>query len=228
MPIAEAGEKVRGGNDVEEKLSPGDQRGARSGDGARPSRHHHGRGHFGGHRHARRPGRLGRAARRHQGPASEIRAGARARHAPRRDQLRRRGGGRRGHRAAPRRRADVRRLHGRLLRPDFQSGRKVPLHVRRQGGDALSGAHHVRRRLPRRLAALAVPLPDLHPHPRPEGRAALQRLRGEGPSHTGDPRRRSGDLLRAQGHVRHGDGGARRALHHPLRRGERHPRRATT
>ena len=33
-----------------------------------------------------------------------------------------------------------------------------------------------------------------------------------------------GDLLRAQGHVRHGDGGARRGLRHPLRRGERHAR----
>ena len=38
----------------------------------------------------------------------------------------------------PGRRADVRRLHGRLLRPDLQPGRQVPLHVRRQGGDARS------------------------------------------------------------------------------------------
>ena len=183
----------------QEKLSPGDQRGAPAGDGARPSRHHHGRGHFRRHRRAGRPGRLGRAARRHQGAAAGIRAGARARHAPRRNLLRRRGGGRGGDRASPGRRADVRRLHGRLLRPDLQPGGQVPLHVRRQGGDAAGRAHHVRRRLPRRLAALAVPLPDLHPHPRPEGRAAVERLRGEGPADPGDPRRRPGDLLRAQG-----------------------------
>ena len=37
---------------------------------------------------------------------------------------------------APGRRADVRRLHGRLLRPDLQPGGQVPLHVRRQGQDA--------------------------------------------------------------------------------------------
>ena len=47
--------------------------------------------------------------------------------------LRRRGGRRGGLRAAPRRRADVRRLHGRLPRPDLQPGGEVPLHVRRQG-----------------------------------------------------------------------------------------------
>ena len=106
----------------------------------------------------------------------------------------------------------------------FNQAAKVPLHVRRQGGDAARRAHDVRRRLPRRLAALAVPLPDLHPHPRAEGGAAVERLRGEGPADPGDPRRRPGDLLRAQGHVRHGDGGARRGLRHPLRRGERHAR----
>ena len=33
----------------------------------------------------------------------------------------------------PGRRADVHRLHGRLLRPDLQPGREVPVHVRRQG-----------------------------------------------------------------------------------------------
>ena len=36
----------------------------------------------------------------------------------------------------PGRRADVHRLHGRLLRPDLQPGRQVPLHVRRQGRHA--------------------------------------------------------------------------------------------
>ena len=72
--------------------------------------------------------------------------------------LHRRGGRCRGDRPAAGRRADVRRFHGRLLRPDLQPGRQVPLHVRRQGGDAGGDPHHVRRRLPRRLAAQPVPL----------------------------------------------------------------------
>ena len=122
------------------------------------------------------------------------------------------------------RRADVRRLHGRLLRPDLQPGRQVQVHVRRQGGHAAGDPHHVRRRLPRRLAAQPVPLQRLHPHPRPQGGAAVQPLRGQGPADPGDPRRRPGDLLRAQGHVRHGGRGPRRGLRHPVRRGQRHPR----
>ena len=68
--------------------------------------------------------------------------------------LHRRGGGRGGDRASAGGRADVRRLHGRLLRPDLQPGGEVPLHVRRQGGDAAGRAHHVRRGLPGGLAAL--------------------------------------------------------------------------
>ena len=50
-------------------------------------------------------------------------------------------------------------------------------------------------------------------------------LRGQGAADPVDPRRRPGDLLRAQGDVRRGGGGARRALRHPVRRGEPHPRR---
>ena len=46
--------------------------------------------------------------------------------------------GRGDRRPAAGRRADVHRLHGRLLRPDLQPGREVPLHVRRQGGHARS------------------------------------------------------------------------------------------
>ena len=60
--------------------------------------------------------------------------------------------------------------------------------------------------------------------PGPEGGAAQQRLRGQGPADPVDPRRRPGDLLRAQGHVRRGGRGARRGLRHPVRRGQRHPR----
>ena len=121
-------------------------------------------------------------------------------------------------------RADVRRLHGGLLRPDLQPGRQVQVHVRRQGGDPGGDPHHVRRRLPRRLAAQPVPLPAVHPHPRPEGGAAQQRLRGQGPPDPVDPRRRPGDLLRAQGDVRRGGRRPGRGLRHPVRPGQRHPR----
>ena len=51
-----------------------------------------------------------------------------------------------------------------------------------------------------------------------------QRLRGQGPADPGDPRRRPGDLLRAQGHVRRGGRGPGRGLRDPVRRGQRHPR----
>ena len=45
------------------------------------------------------------------------------------------------------RRDHVRRLPRRMLRPNLQSGRQVPLHVRRQGGDADGSAHDLRCRL---------------------------------------------------------------------------------
>ena len=44
-------------------------------------------------------------------------------------------------------------------------------------------------RYPRGRAALAVALPDLHAHPRPEGRGAINTVRGEGADDPGDPRR---------------------------------------
>ena len=56
-----------------------------------------------------------------------------------------------------------------------------------------------RRRFPRRQSAQPVPLPDLHPRARPEGRHSLLALRGQGAADPGDPRQRSRDLLRAQG-----------------------------
>ena len=51
-------------------LPAGGQRGAGPGDGARPSRHRHGRGRRRRRRRARRSGRLGRPAGRHQGTVS--------------------------------------------------------------------------------------------------------------------------------------------------------------
>ena len=61
---------------------------------------------------------------------------------------------------------DVHRLHGCLLRPDLQPGGQVPVHVRRQRADAGGDPHDVRRRAAGRGAAFAVPVPDLHAHPR--------------------------------------------------------------
>ena len=133
---------------------------------------------------------------------------------------------RRRDRAAADRRPDVRRFHGRLFRPDLQSGRQVPLHVRRQGGDPGGHPHHVRRRFPRGVAALAVPLSPLHPHPGPQGGAAVQPLRGEGLDDPGDPGRRSGHRVRTQDVVRRRGRSAGRALCDPVRRGQRDPRRA--
>ena len=59
----------------------------------------------------------------------------------------------------PGRRADVHRLHGRLLRPDLQPGRQVPVHVRRQGGHPGRHPHDVGRRACGRRPALAVAAP---------------------------------------------------------------------
>ena len=121
-----------------------------------------------------------------------------ARHAPWRERLHRRGDRRGGLRHAPGGRADVRRLHGRVLRPDLQPGRQVQVHVRRQGRDAGGHPHHGRRGLPRGGAAHPDADAAVHPHPGTEGGLPVQRLRRQGPADPVDPRQRSGDLLRAQ------------------------------
>ena len=114
-------------------------------------------------------------------------------------------------RPAPGRRADVRRLHGRLLRPDLQPGRQVPLHVRRQGRDAGGHPHDVRRRLPRGRAAQPVRCYPIFTHiPGLKVVVAVERLRRQGPADPGDPRRRPGHLLRAQDALRRGGRGAGR------------------
>ncbi len=64
-----------------------------------------------------------------------------------------------GNRAAADGRTDVRRLHGRLPRPDLQPGGKVPLHVRRQGRDTGGDPRDVRGGLPGGRPAQ----PDAHP-----------------------------------------------------------------
>ena len=53
-------------------------------------------------------------------------------------------------------------------------------------------------------------------------------LRREGPADPGDPRRRPGDVLRAQGAVPAQGRGARRRVHDPLRRGEPAARGSST
>ena len=114
-----------------------------------------------GERRARGADRRGRrrCRRRVQGDRGAVRAvrlAARARHADLGAGDRRHRAGRGGGRAAAGRRDHVRRLRGRLLRPDRQPAGQVPLPVRRPGdrpGDAADG----RRRQPRlRRAALAV------------------------------------------------------------------------
>ena len=155
-------------------LSRGDQRSARAGDGPRPARHRDGRGQRRRRGRARRGRRLGRRARRHQGsvrqfpgrvldtPISESAfIGAAI------------GAATRGH--ATRRGAHVHRLHGRLLRPDLQPGRQVPVHVRRQGVTPVV----IRTMYGAGLRAAAqhsqALYPRLHPHPRAESRAPVQR-----------------------------------------------------
>ncbi len=98
------------------------------------------------------------------------------RHADHRERDHGGGGRRRGHRPAAGRRIDVQRFPRRLLRPDLQPGRQVPLHVRRQGEDADGHPHDDRRRPQRRGAAFAKPVSHLHRGAGPQGRRAVERL----------------------------------------------------
>ena len=183
------------------------------------------RGRRRGRRHRGPARRLWRRARRHQGALRRIRRGAGDRHADHR--VGDHGCGRRrgGDRAAAGRRTDVLRLLRRLLRPDLQPGGQVPLHVRRQGQDAAGDPHDDRRRAQRRRPAFAEPLSHLHLGAGLEMRGAVERLRRQGPVDPGDPRRRPGDLLRAQADVRSARRGAGRALCDPVRRGQHRARR---
>jgi NAD(P)-dependent dehydrogenase (short-subunit alcohol dehydrogenase family) len=98
-----------------------------------PVGHRDGRGQRGRPGLAGRGGRLGRRPRRHQRALPQV-PGPGAGHPDLRVGVHRGGRRRRDRRPAPRGGADVHRLHGRLLRPDLQPGREVPVHVRRQGG----------------------------------------------------------------------------------------------
>ena len=121
----------------------------------------------------------------------------------------------------PGRRAHVRRLRRRLHGPDLQPDGQVPLHVRRQdtlpavvirtamGAGMNMGAQHSQ-----------IDLPAADRGAGPQGRRALERLRRQGPADPGDPRRRPGHVLRAQGALPAQGRSARGRVHDSVRRGE--------
>ena len=80
---------------------------------------------------------------------------------------------RRDDRPSPGRRVDVRRLHGRVLRPDLQSGREIPLHVRRQGGDAVVLRTIFGAGFRSGKPAQPVPVSAVHPHSGAQGGRAV-------------------------------------------------------
>ncbi|CAI8694492.1 LigA [Burkholderia sp. IT-111MI5] len=167
---------------------------------------------------------MGRRARRDEGAVPQV-SGPRARYAAFRRRLHRRGGRRGRVRDAARRGTDVHRFHGRVLRPDLQPGREIPLHVRRQGGDAGRDSRDVRRRAARGCAALADAHVAVHAHPGAEGRVPVDAVRREGAADPGDPRRRSRDLPRAQAALHARGRRAGGVLCDSVRRGERDARR---
>ena len=84
------------------------------------------------------------------------------------------------------------------VRSDRERAGQVPLPLGRPvpvpGGDP----HAVRRRHPRRPLPLAVARGAVHPHARPQGRAAVEPVRRQGPAARVDARERPGALHGAQ------------------------------
>ena len=156
---------------------------------------------------ARRPGaplRRGRGGVRrrlqaHQGPARDVRAGARLQHADLRSlHLRhRRGGGDR--RPAPGRRAHVHGLRADGVGPDCQPGGEVALHERRPGGGA--AGHPGVRRGGQGLRRPAQPEPREHLHARPGDVGGLPGHAGgrKGHAEVRDPDEQPGDVRREPG-----------------------------
>ena len=115
-----------------------------------------------------------------------------------RGRLHRYGDRRRGLRLPPDRRLAA--GHVLLCRdgPDRQSGGEDPLHVRRPGAVPDPVPRLGRRRRPRRGAAFAIALFDVHECRRPQDVSAVDALRHEGPAEDRDPRQQPGHLLRVR------------------------------
>ena len=169
-----------------------------------PTRHRPRRGRR--RRRRRRPGRsrgLGRHLRRHQGPATEVRRGPRDRHADLRvrDHRRRR---RRG-------RAPGLRPVAELMFVDFigvcidQIFNQVAKFRYMFGGKAVTPVV-IRTMIGAGLNAAAqhsqYALRAVHPRAGTQGRHPVDPVRRQGPADPGHPRRRPGDVLRAQGALR--------------------------
>ena len=117
-----------------------------------------------------------------------------------------------GDRPAAGRRDHVQRLPADGRRRDRQRAAEVPLHVRRPVRRAGHGALDRRRDRPLRHAALGHRRVVVHGPARAQGRDGRHAGVGLRRAARGDPRRRPGALLRAQGPVRaQGPGRARRA-----------------
>ena len=127
---------------TQDHLPRGDQRGAGQEMARDPTRHRDGRGRRRRRRRARRATRPGAACSASPRACTPSSARARARHADLRVAFIGAAAGAAHGRPAAGGRADVRRLRRRVHGPDLQPGREVPLHVRRQGGDAGGDPHH--------------------------------------------------------------------------------------
>ena len=115
-----------------------------------------------------------------------------------RGRLRRARGRRRDRRRAAGRGDALRRLPDAGDGPGRQPGGEVPLHVRRRGPRPPGHPHPGRRGQLAGRPALAEPGGALLPRARAEGRHAGDAGRRQGPAQVRHPRRRPGDLHRAQ------------------------------
>src|SRR5438067_4452991 len=188
----------RGGTD----LPRGGRRRHCAGDGARRSRRLPRRGR----------GRGGRRVQDDGGPVGTVRPQTRARHADLRAGHHRRGDGRGDDGAAAHRRDHVLRLPRRLLGHGGERDRQGALHVGRADDPASGHPHGERLGRPVRRPALAKRGELGHVGARAQSGGPLHAGRREGAARRGSARPRPGDLLRAQGTVRHqGAGAGRRA-----------------
>ncbi len=159
-----------------------------------------------------------------------VRWGARPQHADLGEHDRR-GRDRRGaRRDAPGDRDHVRRLRRPGDGPDRDPGRQDPVHDRRTVHRPVGAAHAAgrRRRQEHGGPAFAEPRGLVRPYPGPQGRAAVDPVRREGPHDGGDPRRQPRRVPRAQVAVLvprpRADGRIRAAAESLRRQAQRHGR----